>query len=168
MTVATFCHRIIIFQGFSKVWCPLCFLCVFQIWSRCSPEDRSGVLISLSSSSSSRAPSMFFSFIQVCLLVLVFVVMFTCDVLKSLCNGLFSTKSYCQPTDGYSLLSVPVIKLGSSFSDPRLEKQTSNSIPLDDDYIQTLLSNNTQETKTLRVNLWALKSQVLLLFICNI
>ncbi|XP_056280395.1 macrophage receptor MARCO [Pseudoliparis swirei] len=57
-------------------------------------------------------------------------------------------------------LLYTVIKLGSSFSDPRLEKQTSNSIPLDDDYIQTLLSNNTQETKTLRVNLWALKSQV--------
>lgn len=73
--------------------------------------------------------------------------------------------------DCYFFLSVPVCKLGSLLSNPRLEKLTSNHIPLGgeqgDDNIQTLVYNNSQETKTLRGNLWALKSQVFLLFSFN-
>lgn len=66
-------------------------------------------------------------------------------------------------------LCVPVFTLESLLSNPRLEKLTSNHILLgggeqSDDNLQTLLHNSSQETKTLRGNLWALQSQVLLLF----
>ncbi|XP_031145525.1 macrophage receptor MARCO isoform X2 [Sander lucioperca] len=63
-------------------------------------------------------------------------------------------------TELYSL-QPDVFKLESQLSNPRLEKLTSNHIPLDnDDNIQTLLYNNSQETKTLQGHLSALKSQV--------
>lgn len=57
-------------------------------------------------------------------------------------------------------------------SNPRMETLTSNHISFGgeqvDDNLQILLLNNSQETKTLRGHIWALKSQVLLMFICNI
>ncbi|XP_044073246.1 macrophage receptor MARCO [Siniperca chuatsi] len=63
-----------------------------------------------------------------------------------------------------AFLIYKVFTLESSLSDPRLEKLMSNDIPLGreqgDDNLQTLLHNNSQETKTLRGHLWALKSQV--------
>ncbi|XP_029315744.1 macrophage receptor MARCO [Cottoperca gobio] len=62
-----------------------------------------------------------------------------------------------------AFLIYKVFTLQSSLSNPRLEKLKSN-IPLGggegDVNIQTLLYNNSQETKTLRGYLWALKSQV--------
>uniref|UniRef100_A0A8C2XHP0 SRCR domain-containing protein n=1 Tax=Cyclopterus lumpus TaxID=8103 RepID=A0A8C2XHP0_CYCLU len=67
-----------------------------------------------------------------------------------------------------AFLIYKVIKLGSSLSNPRLERLTSNPFGEEgDDHIQTLLYNNSLETKTLRGHLWALKSQVLLLFILD-
>lgn len=63
-----------------------------------------------------------------------------------------------------AFLIYKVFKLESSLSNPRLEKLKSGYIPLsgeqEDDNIQTLLYNNSQETKTLRSHLWALKNQV--------
>ncbi|XP_034741087.1 macrophage receptor MARCO isoform X3 [Etheostoma cragini] len=60
-----------------------------------------------------------------------------------------------------AFLIYKVFKLESLLSNPRLERLTSNHIPLDfDDNIPTLLYNNSQETKTLRGDLWALKSQI--------
>uniref|UniRef100_A0A8C2X8K0 SRCR domain-containing protein n=1 Tax=Cyclopterus lumpus TaxID=8103 RepID=A0A8C2X8K0_CYCLU len=60
-----------------------------------------------------------------------------------------------------AFLIYKVIKLGSSLSNPRLERLTSNPFGEEgDDHIQTLLYNNSLETKTLRGHLWALKSQV--------
>lgn len=63
-----------------------------------------------------------------------------------------------------AILIHKVFTVGSSLSNTKLEKQISNDIPLDGkqgtDNIQTLLYNNSQETKTLRDNLTALKSQV--------
>lgn len=63
-----------------------------------------------------------------------------------------------------AFLIYKVFTLESSLSNPRLEKLKSSYIPLSreqgDDNIQTLLYNNSQETKTLRSHLWALKSQV--------
>ncbi|XP_042351103.1 macrophage receptor MARCO isoform X2 [Plectropomus leopardus] len=57
-----------------------------------------------------------------------------------------------------------VSSLQSFLSNPRLEKLTSNHIPeggeMEDVNIQTLVYNNSQEAKTLRSHLWALKSQV--------
>lgn len=65
-------------------------------------------------------------------------------------------------------LSVPVITMQTSLSNPKFNKLISNPLPLGDDHIQTLVFNNSQETKTLKGHLQALKSQVLLMFICNI
>ncbi|XP_039674587.1 macrophage receptor MARCO [Perca fluviatilis] len=60
-----------------------------------------------------------------------------------------------------AFLIYKVFKLESLMSNPRSEKVTSNHIPLyDGDNIQTLLYNNSQETKTLKGHLWALKNQV--------
>ncbi|XP_059199598.1 macrophage receptor MARCO [Centropristis striata] len=61
-------------------------------------------------------------------------------------------------------LIYKVFTLESSLSNPRLEKQISNHIPLGgdhgDDNIQTLLYNNSQEAKTLRGQLGALTNKV--------
>ncbi|XP_068581320.1 macrophage receptor MARCO [Cebidichthys violaceus] len=61
-------------------------------------------------------------------------------------------------------LIYKVKMLESSLSNPKLEKLTSNPIQSlgeqGDDHIQTLLYNNSQETKSLKGHLWALKSQV--------
>uniref|UniRef100_UPI0037E7ECD9 macrophage receptor MARCO n=1 Tax=Semicossyphus pulcher TaxID=241346 RepID=UPI0037E7ECD9 len=63
-----------------------------------------------------------------------------------------------------AFLIYKVFTLESLLSNPRLEKQTSNHIPGDraqgDDNLQTLLRNNSQETKTLKGRLGALQSQV--------
>ncbi|XP_031725790.1 macrophage receptor MARCO-like [Anarrhichthys ocellatus] len=59
-----------------------------------------------------------------------------------------------------AFLIYKVITLESSSSNPRLEKLTSNPIQSPDDHIQTLLYNNSEETKTLKGHLWALESQV--------
>ncbi|XP_040005286.1 macrophage receptor MARCO [Xiphias gladius] len=63
-----------------------------------------------------------------------------------------------------AFLLYKVFTLESSLSNPRLEKLTSNHILLggeqDDKNLQTLIHNNSQETKTLRGHLWVLKSQV--------
>ncbi|XP_054471094.1 macrophage receptor MARCO [Anoplopoma fimbria] len=62
-----------------------------------------------------------------------------------------------------AFLIYKVIMLETSLSNPRLEKLISSHIPLDeqgDDNIQTLLYNNSQETKTLGGYLCVLKSQV--------
>ncbi|XP_062287855.1 macrophage receptor MARCO [Scomber scombrus] len=49
-----------------------------------------------------------------------------------------------------------------SMSSPRLDKQVSNRIPEEPSErdLQTLVLNNTKETKTLRGNLWSLQTQV--------
>nr|QCL09082.1 macrophage receptor [Lutjanus peru] len=63
-----------------------------------------------------------------------------------------------------AFLLYKVFSLQSSLSSPRTQKQTSNHISLggdqDDDNLQVLVQNNTQETKSLRGHLWALESQV--------
>ncbi|XP_068428707.1 macrophage receptor MARCO [Clinocottus analis] len=61
------------------------------------------------------------------------------------------------------VLFYKVVMLESSLSDPRLEKLTSNHIPpvaKGDEQLQSVLFNNSQETKTLRDHLWSLESQV--------
>ncbi|XP_071341091.1 macrophage receptor MARCO [Trachinotus anak] len=61
-------------------------------------------------------------------------------------------------------LLYKVFRLDSSLSDPRSERLTSNQIPLGGDHgednLQTLIHNNSQETRTLRGHLLALQSQV--------
>ncbi|XP_073329725.1 uncharacterized protein [Pagrus major] len=63
-----------------------------------------------------------------------------------------------------AFLIYKVFTLQSLLSGPRTQKLTSNHISLggeeDDEALQTLLRNNSQETKTLRSHLWALQSQV--------
>ncbi|XP_041638344.1 macrophage receptor MARCO-like [Cheilinus undulatus] len=62
-----------------------------------------------------------------------------------------------------AVLFYKVFKLESFQSDPQSAKQMSNHIPVDGDLgnnFQTLLQNNSQETKNLRSRLWALQSQV--------
>ncbi|KAM9347528.1 uncharacterized protein marco [Symphorus nematophorus] len=63
-----------------------------------------------------------------------------------------------------AFLLYKVFTLQSSLSNPRAAKQTSNHISWDDERgdadLQTLVQNNTQETKSLRGHLWALQSQV--------
>ncbi|XP_070770897.1 macrophage receptor MARCO [Enoplosus armatus] len=59
-----------------------------------------------------------------------------------------------------AFLIYKVFTLESSLPDPTLAKLTSDHIPQGDGNFQTLLYNNSQETKTLRSNLWDLKSQV--------
>ncbi|XP_036966568.1 macrophage receptor MARCO-like [Acanthopagrus latus] len=63
-----------------------------------------------------------------------------------------------------AFLVYKVFTLQSSVSGPRTQRLTSNDISLggedDDNVLQTLLRNNSQETKTLRSHLWTLQSQV--------
>ncbi|XP_038575719.1 macrophage receptor MARCO isoform X1 [Micropterus salmoides] len=63
-----------------------------------------------------------------------------------------------------AFLIYKVFTLESSMSNPRMETLTSNHISFGgeqvDDNLQILLLNNSQETKTLRGHIWALKSQV--------
>ncbi|KAM9850639.1 uncharacterized protein ACBR49_005997 [Aulostomus maculatus] len=60
-------------------------------------------------------------------------------------------------------LLYKVFTLESKLSDPRISKQISNPIlpgVEDSNGLQTIIYNNTQETKTLRGSLWALRTQV--------
>lgn len=63
-----------------------------------------------------------------------------------------------------AFLIYKVFSLQSSVSGPRTQKLTSNHISPggedDEEVFQTLLRNNSQETKTLRSHLWTLQSQV--------
>ncbi|XP_074551070.1 uncharacterized protein marco [Halichoeres trimaculatus] len=63
-----------------------------------------------------------------------------------------------------AFLIYKVFKLESALSDPRTAKLTSNFITPDgkveDLSFETLLRNNSQETKTLKGNLWALQTKV--------
>lgn len=69
------------------------------------------------------------------------------------------------------LLSVPVFTLESSLSNPRSEKLTSNHTPeygeQGGDNFQTLIHNNSQETKSLRGQLGALQRQVCCLYVTH-
>ncbi|XP_040057705.2 macrophage receptor with collagenous structure isoform X1 [Gasterosteus aculeatus] len=63
-----------------------------------------------------------------------------------------------------AFLMYKVITMQTSLSNPKFNKLISNPLPLGDDHIQTLVFNNSQETKTLKGHLQALKSQVNSLF----
>ncbi|XP_028250204.1 macrophage receptor MARCO-like isoform X2 [Parambassis ranga] len=54
----------------------------------------------------------------------------------------------------------PVFMLQDSLADPRSQKQKSTLISLGDDNLQTLIFNNSEESKTLKGQLGALQSQV--------
>lgn len=54
--------------------------------------------------------------------------------------------------------------LQDSLANPRSQKQKSTLISLGDDNLQTLIFNNSEESKTLKGQLGALQSQVLLMF----
>ncbi|RVE57751.1 hypothetical protein OJAV_G00202530 [Oryzias javanicus] len=57
-------------------------------------------------------------------------------------------------------LIYKVFRLESSLEKPASEKQKSDGVPLDEDNLQHLLQNNSQETGSLRTRLWALQNQV--------
>lgn len=59
-----------------------------------------------------------------------------------------------------AFLIYKVVTLGSSLANPSAEKLTSGHISVGEDNLQTLITNNSQETKTLRGHLWALQNQV--------
>lgn len=64
----------------------------------------------------------------------------------------------------YFSLRVTVFTLGSSLSDPRLQRLTSDLSSqggvAGDGGLQTLVLNNSQATRDLRGRLWTLQSQV--------
>uniref|UniRef100_A0A3Q0SK43 SRCR domain-containing protein n=1 Tax=Amphilophus citrinellus TaxID=61819 RepID=A0A3Q0SK43_AMPCI len=59
-----------------------------------------------------------------------------------------------------AFLLYKVFTLEALLHNPTSEKLTSNHISLDDQNFQTVIQNNSQETKNLRGHLWALESQV--------
>lgn len=64
----------------------------------------------------------------------------------------------------HCLFSLPVVRLESSLSTPVSQKLTSNQLPQSsEDLLQVLVQNSSQESRTLRAQMWTLHTQVLLL-----